>query len=244
MPPPPYVVGDSSPFLKRVIIPFWVFRVIIMVLELGACGLVIAAITLQQDDLESDFGDTTVKTAIAIVAVCMMLVFLCLVLDIVCIIKRGRRTLSPKFFLITNVVQTTTWVVLIILAVIGARTAATIILAIVILISFVGMLIYASIIYHRFRKGDLNPGAGGNGYVKAVNPAINQGFYAEDTAYASQAYAIQAEPSAQKYPASPYSVGVAPVEAAATTQYPKPTFYDAPAQGGQHHGYELESRNP
>lgn len=133
MPPLPYVVGDSSPFLKRVIIPFWVFRVIIMVLELGACGLVIAAITLQQDDLESDFGDTTVKTAIAIVAVCMTLVFLCLVLDIVCIIKRGRRTLSPKFFLITNVVQTTIWVVFFILAVIGARTAGTIILAIVIL---------------------------------------------------------------------------------------------------------------
>ncbi|KAK3347889.1 hypothetical protein B0H65DRAFT_423277 [Neurospora tetraspora] len=246
MPPQPYVIGDSSPFLKRVLIPFWVIRIIIMLLELVACGLLVAVIALQQDELESDFGGSTVNTAIAIVAVDMTLVVLCLVLDIVCIVKRSRRTLSPKFFLITNVVQTTIWVVFFILAMIGARTAGTIILGIVIFISFVGMLIYASVIYHRFRKGDLNPGAGADGYVKAANPAISHGFYAEDTAYASQAYATQVQPSAQKYPASPYSVGVTPVDNAsyAATQYPKPTYYDAPVHGGQQQGYELESRNP
>ncbi|KAK1782255.1 hypothetical protein QBC45DRAFT_8683 [Copromyces sp. CBS 386.78] len=250
MPPPPYVIGDSSPFLKRVLIPFWVIRIIIMVIELAACGLVVAAIALSHDDLESDFGGGAVNGAIAIVAVEMTLVFLCLVLDIVCIVKRVKKTLSPKLFLITNVVQTTIWVVFIILAMIGIKSAGTIILGIVILISFVGMLIYASVIFHRFRKVDLNPGAKGDGYVQAVNPAISTGFYAEDTTYASQAYASQAQPSAQKYPASPYSVGVTPVDnnaaayGAPATQYPKTTYYDAPVHGGQPQGYELESRNP
>lgn len=117
------------------------------------------------------------------------------------------------------------------------------------------MLIYASVIFHKFRKGDLTPGGkGGDGYLPTVNPAVHPGgFYAaEDTAYASQAYAAQAQPSGQKYPASPYSVGVTAVDnsapaytAPANTQYSKPTAYDAPVHGGQQpQGYELESRHP
>lgn len=133
MPPPPYIIGDSSPFLKRVLIPFWVIRIIIMVIELAACGLVVAAIGITHDDLEDDFGSGPVKGAIAIVAVEMVLVALCLVLDIVSIVKRSRRTLSPKFFLITNVIQTTIWVVFIVLGLIGVRSAGQIILGIVIL---------------------------------------------------------------------------------------------------------------
>ena len=107
------------------------------------------------------------------------------------------------------------------------------------------MLIYASVIFHRFRRGDLNPGAKGDGYIQTANPAT--GFYAEDTTYASQAYVTQAQPSGQKYPASPYSIGVTPVDNAsayAAPANPKPTYYDAPAHGGQQpQGYELESRN-
>lgn len=104
-----------------------------MIIELGACGVLAAAIALNKDDLDDDFGGKAVNTLIAILAVDMALVFLCLVLDFVCIVKRSRRTLSPKFFLITNTVQTTIWVVFFILAMIGARSAGVIILGIVIL---------------------------------------------------------------------------------------------------------------
>ncbi|KAK3391406.1 hypothetical protein B0T20DRAFT_78471 [Sordaria brevicollis] len=251
MPPPAYVVGDSSPFLKRVLIPFWAVRIVIMVLELGGCGLLMAAIGLKKNDLDNDFGGKAVNTLIAIVAVDMALVFLCLVLDFVCIIKRSRRTLSPKFFFISNLIQTTIWVVFFILAMIGASSTVTIVLGIVIFLSFVGMLIYASVIFHQFRKGNLSPGGiiAGDGYVKTVNPAaggpLGGGVYATgDTSYASQSYAAQAEPSAQKY-SSPYSVGVTPVDNASNYASSAAPPYDAPAHGRQQQqGYELESRHP
>jgi hypothetical protein len=123
------VVGDS-PFLKRVLIPFWVIRILIMVIDIGLYGVAIGVITAYADDVErvyKDYGvNYTVGTIIAIMAVIVAIVLFCLILDIVCIIKRARRTLSPRFFLIVNVIQTTIWTVQFVLAMIGARTAVTV----------------------------------------------------------------------------------------------------------------------
>ena len=104
-----------------------------MVIELAACGLLIATVGYLHDDLEDDFGSGPVKGAIAIVAVEMALVALCLILDIVAIVKRSRRTLGPKEFLVYNVIQTTIWVVFIIMSFVGASSAGTIIVGIIIL---------------------------------------------------------------------------------------------------------------
>lgn len=130
------VVGDS-PFMKRVLIPFWVIRILIMLFEIGMYGLAIGVIAAYSDDIEDQLEEhynasTSVTAAIAILVVILLIIVACLVLDIVCIVKRARRTLSPRFFLITNVVQTTIWTIMFILSMIGARTGLTIAIAIII----------------------------------------------------------------------------------------------------------------
>lgn len=120
----PKVVGDS-PFLKRVLVPFWVVRIAVMVLDIGLYGLFIGVTAAYSDDIDSDYGaetgsEKTSAELIAVTAVIMIFIIACLALDIVCIVKRARRTLSPKFFLIVNVVQTTLWTVLFVLSLIGA----------------------------------------------------------------------------------------------------------------------------
>ncbi|KDN69732.1 hypothetical protein CSUB01_11225 [Colletotrichum sublineola] len=160
----PYIVGDSSPFLKRVLIPFWVIRIAIMVLEIVVYAAVIAFASADKETLnDAGLSDATTPTVIAILVVILVIIASCLILDIVCIVKRSRRTLSPRFFLISNTIQTTVWLVLFILTLMGISSPIAFIIAVVILTnsaffvsaSFLGLLIYSSIIYHRFRKGTL-----------------------------------------------------------------------------------------
>lgn len=133
--PDPYIVGDSSPFLKRVLIPFWVIRIIIMLILIALYGLLIGAIAAIPDRrLKGEYDLTVAKnTVIAIAAVVAVLIIICLILDIVNIVKRARRTLSPKFFLITNVLQTTLWLVYFILMAVGAKSGITIGIGVIIL---------------------------------------------------------------------------------------------------------------
>ncbi|KAJ0168378.1 hypothetical protein CTA2_6730 [Colletotrichum tanaceti] len=155
----PYVVGDSSPFLKRVLIPFWVVRVAVMVLEIILYAAAVAYTAANRDSLDHiDVDGRTAGALIAILVVILLIVAGCLVLDIVCIVKRSRRTLSPRFFLVANVIQTTVWLVLFILTMFGVSRPIAFVIAIVVFASFVGLLIYSSVIYHRFRKGSLAPG--------------------------------------------------------------------------------------
>lgn len=129
-----YIIGDSSPFLKRVLIPFWVIRIAIMVLEIVLYAGTIAVAASNKETL-NDYGDDnrTASWVIGVLSVIMVIILICLILDIVCIVKRSRRTLSPKFFLVSNVIQTLVWVILFILTIIGAGGAFTFIIAIVIL---------------------------------------------------------------------------------------------------------------
>ncbi|KAK2013630.1 hypothetical protein LZ32DRAFT_604412 [Colletotrichum eremochloae] len=153
---PPYIVGDSSPFLKRVLIPFWVIRIAIMVLEIVIYAAIIAFASANKETLnDAGLSDATTPTFIAILVVILVIIASCLILDIVCIVKRSRRTLSPRFFLISNTIQTTVWLVLFILILMNVSSPIAFIIAVVIFASFLGLLIYSSIIYHRFRKGTL-----------------------------------------------------------------------------------------
>ncbi|WYZ40960.1 hypothetical protein EsH8_IV_001301 [Colletotrichum jinshuiense] len=177
----PYIVGDSSPFLKRVLIPFWIVRVAIMLLEIIIYAFAIAVFSRNQEELNDIGGiERTAGMVIGVSAVIVAIITCCLILDIVCIVKRSRRTLSPLFFLISNVLQSLVWTVLFILAIIGGSSAFGFIIAIVVYASFFGLLIYASVIYHRFRKGTLR----GN-YAPANNPAAYTGGYPSD-AHANQ----------------------------------------------------------
>ncbi len=178
------LVGES-PFLKRVLIPFWIVRILILVGLVGIYGFlhrrVIAAEKNNLSRLYKDHkidGDA-VNAAIAQLCIMEAIFVLCLLFDIICIIKRARRTLlrpsssaptsssrsssssassypcsppglacehrpehnrpvsapgNPKF---------------------PTHPAFSSVLSanLVHRLSFLGLLIYASVIYHRFRKG-------------------------------------------------------------------------------------------
>ncbi|KAM0580737.1 hypothetical protein ACHAO3_001730 [Verticillium nonalfalfae] len=163
-------VGDTSPFLKRILIPFWCVRIFVMAINVVVYILAISLVVRYKDDIshfETEFGTNLSPNAvIAIWVVIMIILALCLSLDLVAIIKRARRNLSPKFFLIINVIQTFVWTVLFALSFVGARAnaASTAIAVPSHSLSFVGLLIYAAIIFHKDRKGTLQ-------YAPAVNPA-------------------------------------------------------------------------
>lgn len=156
-----HIVGDSSPFLKRVLIPFWVIRIIVMLIYAAAYVAALAAIGAFSDEINDALEDEGYErqsfgAVIGVMVVVLVIVVVCLILDIICIIKRSRRTLTPRFFLITNVIQTAVWVVLMGLSLAGAAaSAANIIIPIIVLASFIGLLIYASVIFHKSRKGTL-----------------------------------------------------------------------------------------
>lgn len=202
------VVGDS-PFLKRVLIPFWVVRILFMVIEIGIYGLAIGVLSATKNDiakLAKDYGlKVNINTAIAILCVIEAIILLCLILDIVSIVKRAQRKLTPRFFLIVNVIQTTFWVVMFIMSMIGANTGLSIGLNVGILLSFIGLLIYAAIIFHRHRKGTL-------GYSRTTNPVETHNLVTA-TGYPS-AYPPAAYPPPA---AAPYGVDPS-----------KPSYYDVP----------------
>ena len=125
---PPYVVGDSSPFLKRVLIPFWVIRILIMLIQIALYGLVIAGLGVFKKDAErlgAEYNTSlSYNSVLAVSCVMMAIILLCLILDIVCIVKRARRTLSPPFFLGVNITQSFFYFINFILSMIGARNGA------------------------------------------------------------------------------------------------------------------------
>ncbi len=125
---PPYVIGDSSPFLKRVLIPFWIIRIIIMIVLIGLYAVMIAGLGVFKDDLHrlaAQYNTTlSYKAVLATSCVIMGIVFFCLILDIVCIVKRARRTLSPPFFLGVNITQSLFYTTNFVLTMIGAHNGA------------------------------------------------------------------------------------------------------------------------
>lgn len=137
-----YVVGDS-PFLKRVLLPFWIIRDIFMVLYILSLAVGLYWITsASRDDVDSTIdADNSVPSSsltagvIAIFSVSLAIDLICLALDIVCIVKRARRTLSPKFFLVVNCIQTFVWTAIFatnLLGAIGAGTPLSMIVSIII----------------------------------------------------------------------------------------------------------------
>ncbi|KAH6677019.1 hypothetical protein F5X68DRAFT_278178 [Plectosphaerella plurivora] len=210
-----YVVGDSSPFLKRVLIPFWVVRIAIMCLYIVIYGLALIGLSAYGDEVNRELRNsynTSIELGpvIAIIAVILIIVLFCLILDIVCIIKRGRRTLNPRFFLIVNVIQTTIWTVLFALSMVGARTGTTIAIGVIVYLSFAGMLIYASVMFHKHRKGTLGGAPGGykptqQNDLHTFDPNANYGYgQANAQPYQPAPYAPQDYNSYQQKPTEPY----------------------------------------
>ncbi|KAF2096739.1 hypothetical protein NA57DRAFT_78335 [Rhizodiscina lignyota] len=155
----------DSPWLKRVLIPFWVLRLLFMLVLIGLYGFALAAVSALNDgdfdshlNVDVDNGDfeTAKRVAIGILAAFLFLLVVCFLLDIIAIVMFGRNSLRPKTFLIFNVLQTLLWTIMLVLAIIGAARVSGdggFILTLIIFLLYLGLLIYASVVYHRDRKG-------------------------------------------------------------------------------------------
>jgi len=62
----PYIRRESSPFLKRVLIPFWNLRIVILLAGLASNGLLLAALILITDDVLSYESQYNTKLALDI----------------------------------------------------------------------------------------------------------------------------------------------------------------------------------
>jgi hypothetical protein len=262
----PYIVGDSSPFLKRVLIPFWVVRILIMLVQIGLYALVITGLSVFKDDVERLYDEyhTTLQydAVLAVSCVIMVIILLCLILDIVCIIMRARRRLTPPFFLGVNITQSIFYVVNFALTMAGPRNGVlSVVIGVLILLSFLGLLIYASFVYHKHRTGSLR-----GTYVQANNPEVHNlvadtGYpavsnipappkqkYGQDSTdnvayYDQQAIAQTNAYNGQSYPSTPAPYGE-------QTFSPAPTYDSRPlaaspvqAHEPQQQGYEMHQRS-
>ncbi|QDS71731.1 hypothetical protein FKW77_008756 [Venturia effusa] len=170
----PPMAPAQTQWLKRVLIPFWTIRIIAMALYEVTSILLLVIIT--RDDSGGYIGGR--GRIIGTLVVIMLFIGLCLLFDVLSMIWLCRHSLRPKTFLIFQVIETTIWLVLIVLSFVGlaragrSRLGLSYILQIILLISFVSLLIYASVIYHRARKN-----ARSGGYAPASTAAQDPEYH-------------------------------------------------------------------
>lgn len=136
-----HVPGDESPFLKRFFIPFYFIRIFLYLLHIIIYGILLAGLiwvetgkeTAQALREKEKLGNTAIGVAIACVAVSFVFAVGCLSVDISCIVKRHRRTLTPKYFLIANIIQTLFWGGSIILSIIVVHNVWNILVDVIVL---------------------------------------------------------------------------------------------------------------
>ncbi len=128
---------DRSPFLKRVLIPFWTVRIVLMVVEIGLYGVTLGDIRTSRGSSDRlhyymDYSNLTLRQLSDIITFLMIAIVLCLLLDLISIVQRAARTLTPLVFLVVSVLQTVLWTVSFILSMITDRQALSIGLSVLI----------------------------------------------------------------------------------------------------------------
>jgi len=256
-----FVIGDSSPFLKRVLIPFWVVRILIMLIQIALYAIVITGLSVFKDDIGRLYDEyhtsLNYDAVFAVSCVIMAIILFCLILDIVCIVMRARRRLTPPFFLGVNITQSVFYVVNFALTMAGPRNGVTsIVIGVLILLSFLGLLIYASVVYHQYRTGSLR-----GTYVQANNPEVHK--LVSNTGYPPISDVPTPPPQKhhshsypQDYPKTatpPPSAYYDPQAVGQAQAYGAPQGYGAspayepfrPTDGGKaEQGYEMHHRSP
>jgi hypothetical protein len=148
-------LGDS-PFLKRVLVPLWVVRLLVMAIDLVIYGLLFVFIAANKDRVDKIYEKYDVSISagalMGILAVIFIVILVCFLLDIVAIIQRCRHSLKPKTFLVFNIIQSVIWIILCGLSFAGARSGAGIAINIIVLLSFLGMLGYSVMVFRRQRN--------------------------------------------------------------------------------------------
>ncbi|KAF2735318.1 hypothetical protein EJ04DRAFT_491901 [Polyplosphaeria fusca] len=175
---------------KRILIPFWVIRILCMLFIIAVYALALKVIS---DDPDID------APAIGVVVLFMLLIIAVLLMDVLSIILFLRDSLNVKTFLIINVLQTTFWFVVLILdlvAIARGGNAAGIAFTVFVLLTFVALLIYGSVQFRRQRKQNKL-----GQYAPTHNPAAPAGPHGQPLMYGNMP---APQPPAYQRPTSPY----------------------------------------
>ncbi|KAF2110680.1 hypothetical protein BDV96DRAFT_500843 [Lophiotrema nucula] len=208
------MAGAPVIWKKRILIPFWVVRILCML-------FIIAIYAVALKVIADDPNRTT--PAIGVVVVFMLLIIAVLLMDVLAILMFLRDKLNPKSFLIMNVIQTAFWFVVLILdiaAIARGASAAGIAFTIFVLLSFLALLIYASVNFHRQRKA-----ARLGHYAPAHNPHQPPAFQ-------------------QQHGTAVYGGGETPWPQNGVPQYHQHTEYQSPAQSYKESAYYSNTGAP
>ncbi|KAI9658232.1 MAG: hypothetical protein M1821_002365 [Bathelium mastoideum] len=181
---------------KRFLIPFWVIESFWTIIEIGLTAFLLAVVEDDGNEIDSDlqqdghgnFVGHYKKPLVAVSAVTMVFYAAVLLLTIAEMILYCARRLKPILFLVSNVLKSVFWLVVLILDIVGAvkghLAAGSVFLTVIIFLCFLGPLIYSAVSYHRFRRsgppavgvgqtytslGREGPQAGSNG-ASQLNP--------------------------------------------------------------------------
>ena len=146
----------KSPWLKRVLIPFWIIQLLILAAEIAVQSFQVNYIT--------DFNIRLSTGYLALVGVILGLTCLFAVFKILEIVLFANHALSPPTFLILQVLPTTAFTALLITQIVlaavsydsGYRPSGAVVVGVavdaIIWAMFLATLIYGAVIYHRYRK--------------------------------------------------------------------------------------------
>jgi hypothetical protein len=162
------VSSQQSPWLKRVLVPFWIFQFLFMAVEIAVSALALTAAvklnndnttftTTKPDGTEETYTNAgTYTVAIAIYVVFMLICILCVLFNFVEIVKFARGTLRAPLYFAFNLTKALIWTILFGLSVSGARSwsVVSVVFNVILWLLFMGTLIYSSVIYHRYRKAN------------------------------------------------------------------------------------------
>ncbi|KAF2193769.1 hypothetical protein K469DRAFT_550110 [Zopfia rhizophila CBS 207.26] len=154
------MTGPPVIWKKRILVPFWCIRIVLMIFIIAVYAIALKVLA-DRDDLD--------KPAIGVVVVFMLLIVSVLLLDVLAILLFLRDALKPGTFLIMNVVQTGFWAGVLLLDLVAIARGASPVgigFTIFVLLTFVALLTYAAVGYHRQRQ-QLRRGH----YAPAHNPA-------------------------------------------------------------------------
>ena len=110
----------KSPWLKAVLIPFWILQILFMAILLGAIGWL-----LQYDLLGCTLRSSPSRKSAKLILNCreelliIIICAVCLILDITEIILFAKHILQPLIYLVLSVVKTTVWFIIFMITVVG-----------------------------------------------------------------------------------------------------------------------------
>ncbi|CAG5140047.1 uncharacterized protein ALTATR162_LOCUS623 [Alternaria atra] len=144
---------------KRVLVPFWIVRICIMILIIAAYGYSLRTV----NDLED-----VIKPSVGSVVVFMLFIVIVLLIDVLAILLFLRDGLKPGTFLTMNCFQTGFWAGVLIMDFVAIGQGASAVgigFSIFVFLTFLGLLIYAIVGYRR-AKAEAQRGQ----YAPAHNP--------------------------------------------------------------------------